>query len=53
MAQQKPEPFRHTPRELAVLQRAHTAMMDHVKAGHRYDVVKRAWVDADGRVVAQ
>lgn len=49
----KPEQFRHTPRELGVLNRAHGAMMQHLRDGHSYDVVKRAWVDAAGNVVAQ
>lgn len=48
----KAEPFKHTPRELAVLSRAHSAYMDHLRAGHHYDVVKLAWVDADGNIVA-
>ena len=51
--QAKQEPFRHAQRELAVLNRAHASMMEHVKAGHRYDVVKRAWVDVDGKPVEQ
>ena len=44
--QPKAEPFRHTPRELAILNRAHSAMMAQLNAGRRYDIVKRAWVDA-------
>ena len=50
---EKPESFRHTPRELSILNGAHGAMMQHLRDGHRYDVVKRAWVDAAGNVVAQ
>lgn len=46
------KPFRHTPRELSVLNHAHSAMMVHLNAGHRYDVVKLAWVDASGSVVS-
>lgn len=55
MAERKPqaEPFRHTSRELSVLNRAHGAYMAHLQAGHHYDVVKLAWVDADGKAVAQ
>jgi len=45
--QPKAEPFRHTPRELAILNAAHAAYMANITAGRRYDVVKRAWVDAD------
>jgi len=47
----KSEPFRHTPRELAVLNRAHADMMSRFSSGQHYDVVRRAWVDADGNVV--
>lgn len=47
----KAKPFQHTPRELATLNRAHGSMMDHLRAGHHYDVVKRAWVDASGKPV--
>ena len=43
----KAEPFRHTPRELGVLNRAHSAMMVNVNAGRRYDVLRREWVDAE------
>lgn len=52
-AKQKPEPFRHSSREMAVLSRAHAAMMAHIRAGHRYDVVNLAWVDVNGEVVSQ
>ena len=52
-AKPKAKPFRHTPRELSVLNRAHVAMMDHLKVGHRYDVAKLAWVDANGNKVPQ
>ena len=51
-AKQKAAPFRHADRELAILNRAHNAYMDHLRAGHRYDVVKLAWVDANGKTVA-
>lgn len=50
--QDRPAPFRHTPRELGVLNRAHASMMQHLNTGHRYDVAKLAWVDADGNVVS-
>ncbi len=47
----KPEPFRHTAREIAILNRAHVAMMANINAGRHYDVVKRAWVDENGNAV--
>jgi hypothetical protein len=48
MAKGKAEAFKHTPRELLVLRRAHATYMEHLRAGHKYDVVKRAWVDRNG-----
>ncbi len=43
----KPAPFKHTVREIAVLNRAHASMMANIRAGKHYDVVKRAWVDTN------
>jgi hypothetical protein len=43
--------FQHTEREIKVLGAAHRDMMSRLQSGQRYDVVKLAWVDADGNVL--
>jgi hypothetical protein len=47
------QPFKHSERERAVLRRKQASTIDHLRAGHRYDLVRRAWVDPRGEVVGQ
>lgn len=47
----KPERFRHTAGEVRALRSAHADMMRRITSGQRYDVARRAWVDAEGNVV--
>ena len=47
------EPSLHTERERAALRRKQASTIDHLRAGHRYDLVRRAWVDPQGEVVGQ
>jgi hypothetical protein len=47
------EPFQHSERQRAVLRRKQASTIDHLRAGHRYDLVRRAWVDPQGEVIGQ
>jgi hypothetical protein len=44
---------RRPARDQAVLRRKQASTIDHLRAGHRYDLVRRAWVDPQGEVVGQ